>query len=45
MLMSPAFFTIASLMVGLLQTPPDPITAKKRVGAVLVVLGALFSTL
>lgn len=30
---------------GLLQTPPDPITAKKLVGAVLVVLGALFSTL
>lgn len=30
---------------GLLATPTDPITAKKLVGAALVVLGALFSTL
>ncbi|MDA8140428.1 MAG: DMT family transporter [Desulfobacteraceae bacterium] len=30
---------------GLLQTPTDPVSAKKLLGAVLVVLGALFSTL
>ncbi len=30
---------------GLLDTPADPLTMKKGVGAVLVVLGALFSTL
>jgi transporter family-2 protein len=30
---------------GFLETPVDPISAKKLVGAALVILGALFSTL